>query len=299
MKAIFWNNKEKRIRTPFRIIAFLMLASIFATILSLVTDGMNELLEKSILNFLIMLAILLSIYLIGRYIDKRKWADFGITILPFKHFLNGALLGSFLITFIFGIQYLLGWLNLSEVQFNKFSTFPFLLVFIGQAFRYFCGSIFEEAFSRGYLLINIAEGLKRRLKRTNSVLISYVITSSIFGILHLANANSSLISIINLILVGFLFGWMVIKTGKLHFAIGLHAFWNIFQNNIFGGANSGKKTIVSIFTFENSGNVLWTGGDFGIEGGLLCTVAIIVTLLIMIHSEILGNKKLNQKVLNQ
>jgi hypothetical protein len=56
---------------------------------------------------------------------------------------------------------------------------------------------------------------------------------------------------------------------------------------------------VSIFTFENSGNVLGTGGDFGIEGGLLCTVAIIVTLLIMIHSEILGNKKLNQKVLNQ
>lgn len=298
MKAIFWNDNEKRIRALFRIIVFMLIVSVFAVLISFAANDLTELLEKSLLNFFIMLAFLLSIYLVGRYIDKRKWSDFGISILPIKQFIHGALLGSILIIFIFGIQYALGWLNLKDVQFNKFSSYPFLLVFIGQIFRYFCGSVFEEAFSRGYLLKNIAEGLKGKLTNAQSVLLSYVITSSMFGILHLANDNSSFLSTINLILIGFLFGWMVIKTGKLHFAIGLHAFWNIFQNNIFGAPNGGKSSISSIFTFENSGNTLWTGGAFGIEGGLLCTVTVLLTLLIIMRSNILGVSKFKQKVLN-
>ena len=67
----------------------------------------------------------------------------------------------------------------------------------------------------------------------------------------LSKENASLLSSLNLILLGLLFGWMVIKTGKLHFSIGLHAFWNIFQNNVFGFANSGKSSVVSIYSFEN------------------------------------------------
>ncbi|AXT20408.1 CPBP family intramembrane metalloprotease [Flavobacteriaceae bacterium AU392] len=299
MKAFFWNKEEKRIRAPYRVFILIVLTAIFANILSLAFDDLNELLEKSLLNFLIMTAILLSIYIVGTFIDKRRWVDFGITLLPVKSFFSGAFLGAFLVTLIFGLMYLLGWLEINDLGYNKFSTYPFLLIFIGQIFRYLCGSVFEEAFNRGYLLINIAEGLNGRLSNSKSVLISYILTSSIFGILHLGNDNSSLLSTINLILLGLLFGWVVVKTGKLSFAIGLHAFWNIFQNNVYGGANSGKETIVSIFTFENSGNILWTGGDFGIEGSLLTTIIISLTLLVMMRSEIFGNNKFNQKILKK
>ncbi|WP_188374505.1 CPBP family intramembrane glutamic endopeptidase [Winogradskyella haliclonae] len=297
MKAFFWNKEEKRIRAPFRIFILILIAAVFANILSLVFDNLNELLEKSLLNFLIMAAILFSIYIVGTYVDKRRWVDFGITLLPIKSFFFGACLGAFLVTLIFVVMYLLGWLEISDLKYNKLSTYPFVLAFTGQIFRYLCGSVFEEAFSRGYLLINIAEGLKGKLSSSKAVFISYIITSSIFGILHIGNDNSSLLSTINLILLGLLFGWLVVKTGKLNFAIGLHAFWNIFQNNVFGSANSGKESIVTILTFENSGNELWTGGSFGVEGGLLTTVAISLTLFIMMRSEIFDNNKFNQKIL--
>ncbi|MEL7004757.1 MAG: type II CAAX endopeptidase family protein [Bacteroidota bacterium] len=297
IRSIFWNKSENRIRAFFRILILILSASVFVSIIALIADNFDELSEKSFLNFLIMLAILASIYFVGRYVDKRKWGDFGISILPVKQFVYGSFLGSLLVIIIFFVQYLLGWLMLNEIHFNKFPSAAFSLVFAGQVFRYLCGSIFEEAFSRGYLLLNIAEGLFGKISKQKAVTMAYIITSSIFGLLHLVNDHASWLSSINLILIGLLFGWTVVKIGKLHFAIGLHAFWNIFQNNVFGFANSGKKPIVSFYSFDNSGSSLWTGGEFGIEGGLICTIIVLLTLILMSYREVFRNKKLNQKVL--
>lgn len=294
---IFWNSEEKRLRAFFRILLLILLAGLFANLLALFVGTFNELLQKSMMNFLIMLAILLSIYLIGRYVDKRAWSDFGISLVPIKQLLYGAGWGALLVFIIFLVQYVLGWLSLEELQMNQFPATAFGLVFLGQVFRYICGSVFEEAFSRGYLLLNIAEGLKGKLTAKQSVAIAYVLSSSIFGLLHLANEGASFLSSLNLILIGLLLGWMVIKTGKLHFSIGLHACWNIFQNNVFGFANSGKQSIVSVYSFHNSGNSLWTGGAFGIEGGLLCTMTVLAALIVLSYPELLGIRKLNQKVL--
>lgn len=295
--ALFWNKTENRLRALFRIVSLIIVASILTLFVALLADNFSELFEKSVLNFLIMLAILAAIYLVGKYIDKRAWPEFGITLLPMQQFLYGALLGSLLVTIILLVQYFLGWLTIEEIHFNKFPSYAFGLVFLGQVFRYVCGSVFEEAFSRGYLLLNLAEGLVGRISRKQAAMIAYLLTASIFGLLHLANDNASWLSSINLILIGLLFGWTVVKTGKLHFAIGLHAFWNIFQNNVFGFANSGKASIVSLYTFDNSGPLLWTGGPFGIEGGLICTITIVLALLAFTQGEILGTKKLDQQVL--
>ena len=144
IKAIFWNSAEKRIPALWRIVLLILFAGIFASIIAIIADNFSEILEKSILNFLIMLAILGAIYLVGRYIDKRDWADFGITIIPIKQFLYGALLGTLLVSIIFAVQYFLGWLKLEEIRFNKFSTYAFGLVFLGQVFRYLCGSVLKR-----------------------------------------------------------------------------------------------------------------------------------------------------------
>ena len=292
LTTIFWNTEEKRVRAFFRILLFVLLAALFTTLIALVINDFNPFFEKTFTNFFVMLAILLSIYLAGSVLDKRKWKDFGITLVPLKSFFSGAILGALLIIVIFLIQYSLGWLTLKEIQFNTFHSRAFLVVFVGQIFRYLCGSIFEEAFSRGYLLVNLAEGFQGKLSNRQAVILSYLITSSIFGLLHMANENATWLSSVNLILIGLLLGWMAIKTGKLHFSIGLHAAWNIFQNNVFGFANSGKKTIASLYTFENSGGILWTGGSFGIEGGLLCTITVLITLVILSRGQIIGMTRL-------
>ena len=104
MKSFFWNKKEVRLRAFFRIVALVLLTGILANLISLLADGLSEPLEKSILNFLIMLVILVSIYLIGKFVDKREWADFGITLVPLQQFFYGGLLGAVLVIFIFSVH---------------------------------------------------------------------------------------------------------------------------------------------------------------------------------------------------
>ena len=191
---------------------------------------------------------------------------------------------------IFLIQYLLGWLTVKEIYFNSLIGYTFILVLLGQVVRYVSGSVFEEAFSRGYLLKNVAEGLEGYLPKNGSLLVAYLFTSSLFGVLHLFNDHASLISTINLSLLGLLFGWPLIKTGKLHYSIGLHACWNITQNNLFGSANSGKNPVASIFILENKRAALWTGGDFGPEGGLICTIVLSTTLLLLFTHHLLNRR---------
>ena len=245
-------------------------------------DEFTPAFQSALTNVVAMIAILLSIFIAGKYLDKRPFQDFGITLFPIKEFLLGLVFGAILMITLFGVQILFGWIELKAFYFNRYPEFAFYIVLSAQIIRYLMGAIFEEAFTRSYLLINIAEGLTNRLQKKKAVLISYVFTSSIFGILHLGNPSASWLSTINLILIGLLFGITVIKMGKLHFAIGLHAAWNIFQNNVFGAPNSGKKTVASIFTFSNSGPGIWTGGEFGVEGSLLCTLICLITLLILL-----------------
>ncbi len=297
MSALFWNSQERRFRAFFRILGFLILASLFASLTGIVLEGINELLEKSLLNLFIMIAILAGMYLAGIFLDKRNWSSFGITLLPSKSFLTGSLTGAFLILFIFGIQYFLGWLSVKSIQFNTLAEYSFLIVFLGQVIRYLCGSVFEEAFSRAYLLKNMAEGFDGPVSRVRAIGLAYLISSVLFGVLHLFNDHATWISSLNLSLLGLLFGWPVLKTGKLHFSIALHAFWNIFQNNIFGAPNSGKPPVASLFVFENQGNTLWTGGEFGPEGGLICTLVLTCLLSYLILPCLIGIKPFPQTIL--
>ncbi|MEJ2543449.1 MAG: CPBP family intramembrane metalloprotease, partial [Calditrichaceae bacterium] len=91
----------------------------------------------------------------------------------------------------------------------------------------------------------------------------------------------SLVSVINLFLAGILLGIYFIHKGNLWFPIGMHLTWNFFQGPIFGFEVSGQITN-SIIVQDISGHELLTGGEFGFEGSLIATVAMIV-LTIVIH----------------
>lgn len=297
MKSLFWNAEEERLRAGWRITLFVLIASILAIPVAELVDTFDRFLEVTFTNALIMIVILGSIWFSGRYLDKRSWAGFGITFKPYRQFVLGAITGFGLVVVIFAIQFGLGWLSVDMVQFNTLPAYSFLVVFAGQVLRYLAGSVFEEAFTRGYLLKNIAEGIYGRFDPTKATIIAYIITSSIFGILHMGNDNATLLSVLNLILLGVAFGWMVIVTGKLHFAIGFHAFWNIAQNNIFGSANSGKEPVVSWLYFNNSGADVWTGGSFGPEGGLLCTIIVSLFIAGAVQSHLKKNGRLEQNII--
>jgi hypothetical protein len=49
---------------------------------------------------------------------------------------------------------------------------------------------------------------------------------------------------------------------------------------VFGLAVSGLQSETRLVTVEPAGPELWTGGDYGAEGGLLATIAVGVSLVI-------------------
>jgi hypothetical protein len=130
---------------------------------------------------------------------------------------------------------------------------------------------YEELFSRGYQLTNLAEGFNQGwIGSRGAILIATLISSLIFGVLHATNPNATLFSTLNICMAGFMLAAGFVLTGQLAIPIGIHITWNFFQGNVFGfpvsGANFRTATLIAI---QQEGPDLWTGGAFGPEGGLL------------------------------
>ena len=240
-------------------------------------------LESSFRNPIVAIAFLIALLIASKYFDRRPVADFGLQLSSvwWRDFGLGFGIGGLIISLAFMLGYLMGWVEIKEVGYNEFSA-PFLLAFTGQLLRYAAGSFFEELLSRSYLLRLVAETAKgKHLSSKRAILLAWAITATLFGALHLLNPNSTALGAVNITLLGLFFGLGMIYTGSLALPIGLHMAWNVFQNNVFGLANSGKATKVAFWLAEGKAAPLWTGAEFGLEGGLSGTLAVLIGVILV------------------
>lgn len=136
-------------------------------------------------------------------------------------------------------------------------------------------AIFEEILIRGIIFRIVEEKL--------GSYISLLITAIIFGALHLANPNSTLMSGLCVgIEAGFLMGAAYIYARNLWFPIAIHFAWNFMQSGIFGAITSGNEKTSGLLTTKITGSQLITGGEFGpeatIQAIIFCVLASIVLL---------------------
>ena len=116
-------------------------------------------------------------------------------------------------------------------------------------------------------------------EKSNKI-VAIVVSSSLFGLLHMFNSGFSMQSLIDLILFGVLETFYIIKTDNLWGAAGIHGAWNFAQGNIFGVLVSGSTTGSSLLQFAPGNGPDWlTGGSFGVEGSIVCTLVMLVTIL--------------------
>ncbi|MGR1391014.1 CPBP family intramembrane glutamate endopeptidase, partial [Streptococcus agalactiae] len=65
-------------------------------------------------------------------------------------------------------------------------------------------------------------------------------------------------------------------TKNILFVTGVHTTWNFTMGCVLGNKVSGGYSPVSLFRItENSSFALWNGGDFGFEGGVLCSLILV------------------------
>lgn len=101
-----------------------------------------------------------------------------------------------------------------------------------------------------------------------------IVSSLLFGVVHIANENATLWSSIAIAIeAGLLLGAAYKWAGTLWLPIGIHWAWNFAQGNIFGFAVSGEKAGESLLQARIEGAGWLTGGAFGAEASVVAVVA--------------------------
>ena len=126
-------------------------------------------------------------------------------------------------------------------------------------------AVSEELVFRGVLFRNV--------ERWTGTWIALALTGTLFGLLHLLNANATLWGAIAIAIeAGGMLTAAYIATRKLWVPIGLHFGWNIAASAIFSTEVSGSNTPQGLLDATMSGPTLITGGDFGPEGSIYAVV---------------------------
>ncbi len=136
------------------------------------------------------------------------------------------------------------------------------------------GAAAEEMLFRGYPF--------QTLLRSWPVWAAMLPVSVPFALVHLANPHVAPgFTFANTVLAGV---WLCVaywRTRSLWFPLGLHFGWNWVQGALLGSPVSGIKSISPhpLLSFADAGPAWLGGGDYGIEGGAACTLALVVATL--------------------
>ncbi len=103
-----------------------------------------------------------------------------------------------------------------------------------------------------------------------------VVASIIFGVMHMANPNQSLLSAFTLIVTSFMLFGAFVLTRRIWLVWGIHFGWNMFQAGVLGMPNSGV-TFPGWITPEIDDPAWLTGGSIGIENS---AVAVGITVVL-------------------
>ena len=77
-----------------------------------------------------------------------------------------------------------------------------------------------------------------------------------------------------------------VKRGNIWGIAAIHSIWNFAQGNIFGVLVSGNDFGTTVFKSEiNESMTLINGGAFGLEGGILVTIVMVVGTIVMLMTK--------------
>lgn len=215
-------------------------------------------------------AVLAVTAALARWLERRTLADLGLRLRVtfWRDLVVGTALAAVLFISVVGVGAGKGWYALytraGAVEALGITLAGFLILLPLAAV--------EEIAVRGYLM----HALGRTFGRTGAVLVS----SGAFALLHSLNpgAWSHPLSMLGIFLAGLYLASAYRITGNLWLAIFLHTGWNLLEGPIFGLPVSGISPPASVFQASDTGPVLWTGGKFGPEAGLLLCLLLVVHL---------------------
>ena len=217
--------------------------------------------------------VLLGIYQLLAGTIETGHVTFGHGSIPciFKNLGIGVLVGIIMISSIILSLMVFGCYSVEGFRFQGMSLLLSLEF-------YFIGACCEEIIFRGIVLRFI--GIRW------NVVAALVISSVLFGLLHMNNHGMTWLGIIGIILIGFMLGSSYLYSGSIWMPLGIHWIWNVLEDTIFGSAVSGVSDSGSMIQAQFHGSDLMTGGSCGIEASVVTMVfAVIITAYFLLRSK--------------
>lgn len=292
-------NEHGRLRSGWRfavfLLSFMILASsmivVFVSILRVLPVAASE-------NSLITLVGTFSIYSLiaiffgwfyGKYLEDLPFRALGVWLTKgwLKNLISGLAIGAISIGIAALIPFLFGAISFQS-NLNAGRS-PILLTLLFTFLIFTFGAISEEVLFRGYLL--------QTMSRAKLFGVGTLLTSLLFASAHNANPGANLFSWLNTFIAGIWFCVAYRKTRDLWFPFGVHFAWNWVQGSVLGISVSGLGDLATapLMKAESSGAVWLTGGGYGIEGGIACTIALVLSIgLIWILPFVKPNEELLQ-----
>ncbi|WDV45685.1 CPBP family intramembrane metalloprotease [Clostridiaceae bacterium M8S5] len=218
--------------------------------------------------------ISLLIFAIVKYREKRTIRDLGFQKEgAFKHYIIGFIIGLIMLGLTTLIIVLLGGLKFvpkaQNVGTQMLPTIMFILI------GWIIQGGTEEVIYRGWMLPLLGEKY--------NVPIALIFSSIIFAAVHLGNNSISIMPVINLVSFGLFASLYVVYKKSLWGICGLHGAWNWMQGNIVGVQVSGNVAPGgSLIKLQAQGNHIISGGSFGIEGSVVCSIVLILSSLYLV-----------------
>jgi membrane protease YdiL (CAAX protease family) len=222
----------------------------------------------------LLIPALLVGWLCNRTFDRLPFRSLGASFSQgsLKQFAIGIAVGSLTLALAVGVAVLFGGLSFTSDPVDRTSIIRTLtLSFI--IFTVFAA--WEEALFRGYPL--------QTFFHSGTKWFGVVFMAVLFATIHVGNPRADLLSWANTFLAGIWFGIAYLKTRQLWLPFGMHLMWNWMQGAFFGIEVSGLTDITSAPLLKeiDRGPGWLTGENYGIEAGVACTVALIVSTIVI------------------
>ena len=225
-----------------------------------------------VFRILLLVSAVLAGWICNHWLEGLPWRALGLSFHAnwFRDLCIGSLIGIGSLAFATVIAVAAGGLRFTVS--GKEMYLSILRTLISTALLFIVAALAEESLFRGYPL--------QTLIRAGLVWLALLLTSVPFGIVHLRNPSATVFSTINTALAGVWFGIAYLKTRSLWLPLGVHWAWNWTQGSIFGLKVSGLTlSNHPVLQALDKGPAWLTGGSYGIEGGLACTMALLVSTL--------------------
>lgn len=256
----------------FKVLLFLgfIIVCFFPTLIVLSFDFISfdekSLLTQTVYELGITLGVVGALLMIFKVLGNYNFESIFIKEKFLSGFLKGSLIGLILLVCCTVLAYLNGNVSFVKGQIT-------LSLFFGYLVFYLLVSIFEELLFRSFPL--------RVFTERYPAAIAITLSSLLFGFAHIGNDDFNWLAMLNITLAGILFAIFILQKGNISWAIGLHFGWNFTQGTLLGYQVSGNNS-PGLLLAKPLGETYLSGGGFGIESSVFCTVIMVITIVYLL-----------------